>query len=157
MAAQGFEVDIPTKYSHELAAEVGRLHPYLADRFTGEPADEGALRSIIEEPSSDLVTVRSAAGLLVATSSLTLIRNTLGGAHSYLEGVVSHPDVRGSGVADLMADEWESWNRLRGSGTMRFTSGWHREEAHRFYQRRGAYIVNEASRGIGTAHFEYPI
>ena len=157
MSTPDLVVERPVEYSLGLATEVGRLRAHMSGKYTGEPIEEHHLRSILESPDSDLIIVKN--GLQIIASSVLSLRKDINRVRGWLEGVVVHTDFRGSGAADAMADEWERWNREKGSMVMHFTSKWDRTHAHKFYHRRGAYIINSHGKENGdrTAFFQYPI
>lgn len=142
-------------YNTDLAEGLGKLLTHLSSSFHGEPVPEDVLRPIIEGSDSEQILAYSEAGL-VGSSVLSIRRgNKPPGVKLWLEDFVVDPDYRGEGVANLLADEWESWGREKGAREIGFTSSWGKVAAHRFYLRRGAVILN--SPPDQTAVFRYPI
>lgn len=146
-------VVIRADFSPELAIELGQLTLYLADSVNGDPIAESNLRVGTDSPSAEQLIARQGSKLLGA-ATLTQIGGLLT-RKAWLEDFVVTPEARGLGAADALADEWERWCQERDITTLMFTSGWHREAAHKFYLRRGAVILNQP--GDKTAFFNYPI
>lgn len=143
-------------YTPELAAQLGELMIDLSEKASGQPTPEEKLRLNIESPSV-LQLVVFAGDQAVGSSVITKLGGTTDGpSNGWLNDVVLHPDSRGKGVADLMADEWEAWCREENIDRLLFTSAWYRQPAHRFYLRRGAFIINNHPEDK-TAFFNYPI
>lgn len=121
---------------------------------------EKRLRPIIEEPSFEQI-IAIERSRVIGSAVLSLRRGD--GDRSvkgWLEDFVVHPDARGQGVADKMADFWEKWYDQNDAKILNFTSGYERKDAHRFYHKRGAYIIGELTNpetSKETAYFEYPI
>ena len=56
---------------------------------------------------------------------------------AWITSLVVASDVRGMGVGSMLVSEIESWARQNGAVRVSVTSGTAREQAHRFYERRG--------------------
>lgn len=141
------------RYTDELASAIGDLTVHLTERAA---IDCERLEFSISSPSVEQF-VAVMGERVVGASTLTELGGLLAGPrNAWLSDVVTHPEARGTGTADQMADEWEDWSREREIGALLFTSGWNREAAHRFYRKRGAYIINEHT-DDKTAFWNYPI
>ncbi len=146
-------VVVRADFSPELAAELGQLTLHLTDSVYGDPISESNLRVATDSQTGEQLIAKQGDNLLGA-ATLTQIGGLLT-RKAWLEDFVVAPEARGQGVADAIADEWEKWCQERDITTLMFTSGWHREAAHRFYLRRGAFILNSSD--DKTALFNYPI
>lgn len=140
-------------YSDRLATDLGQLSVFLSDGATGDAVEE-KLRMNTESPTIEQL-VAYKGDQLVGAATLTQIGGIMPINKAWLEDFVVHADVRGQGVADTIADEWEAWSRERDISMLLFTSGWARTAAHAFYLRRGAKILNDNN--DVTAFFNYPI
>lgn len=124
-----------TSYSPEDAAGIGRLMPFLDEKFSGAPIDEQVLRVLIESNYHDQLVARDDTGRIVGAATLSLIMAAAAGPKAYLEDFVTDPETRGVGSA-----LWEEMGRwcLERNVDLHFTSRPARVEAHQFYLKRGA-------------------
>jgi len=127
-----------TDYSHEDAAQLGRLMPFLSDSFSGEPIDAELLGTIIASPYHDQLVARLE-GRIVGAATLSLVIGAAAGKKGYLEDFVTDPDVREQGIGGKVWDEMMAWCKEQGVN-LDFTSRPSREAAHKFYHSHGAVV-----------------
>ncbi len=154
IAGAAVAVERVERYSSGLGQVLGRSLVHLTGETDTEPIPEAKLRFNIDNPGAEQLIAVSNTQILGA-ATLTQLGGLMPHAKAWLEDFFVVPEARGKGVADALADEWEAWCREREITTLMFTSGWHREAAHRFYKRRGAVILNTPS--DRTAFFNYPV
>lgn len=148
------QIERAGEFTPELAAGIGLLQPFLSNNRDDSPISEDKLRSIIESPTMEqIVAVESSR--IVGAASIKLVNTENDEPTGWLDDFVTHPDTRGKGVADMVADEWENWFRERNVNALYFTSNWQRVAAHKFYLRRGAKIISPPD--TKSAVFLYPI
>lgn len=131
-----------TDYRTEDAAGIGRLMPFLSDRFSDEPMDEAILRAIIDSPHHEQLVARLD-GMIVGAATMNLLMGPGVGKQGYLEDFVTDEEVRGQGIGRRVWDGMLEWCHEQGVD-FRFTSNPGRSAAHEFYLRRGAVIRDTA-------------
>lgn len=141
-------------FSVELAADLGRITIHLDNASDGQAMNETKLKMTTDSLTAVQLVAREGSEV-VGAATLTQLGGLMPNDKAWLEDFVVVPEVRGKGVADAIADEWEEWCQEREITTLMFTSGWNREAAHRFYLRRGSFILNNPT--DKTAFFNYPI
>lgn len=124
------------EYSAEDAAGIGRLMPFLSDKFSDQPIDEQLLRSIVESPNYEQLVARLE-GRIVGAATLSIIKGAGAGNKGWLEDFVTDEEIRGQGVGDKVWAEMMTWCR-ENKINLGFTSRPSRTEAHTFYKKRGA-------------------
>lgn len=127
-------------YSTKDAAEIGYLHRFLSDRFTGEPALKSTLEGIINSPFHEQLVARINDGTIVGTATITLTVGSAIGRNAWLEDFVVNPNYQGIGIGSRLWESLVEWCEEHGAGVLEFTSNNTREAAHRFYLSRGATI-----------------
>jgi GNAT superfamily N-acetyltransferase len=142
MSEQAVRVERLVDYSDRAAAGIGELMPDLSDRLSDDPIPEERLRAIIESPDRDQF-VAYMHSKIVGAATLNLIVGTVG-KKAWLEDFVtsSAEDVRGAGVGHSIWLELLEWCRERDVENLSFTSNPARNEAHRFYLRQGAKMID---------------
>jgi GNAT superfamily N-acetyltransferase len=83
---------------------------------------------VAEEDSAELV------GLCTAYLELESVRY---GQRCWVEDLAVDPEHRSQGVGGMLLDEAERWARERGASHFELDTGLAREDAQRFYERRG--------------------
>ena len=133
-------IEILKKYTPQDAAQIGRLMPYLSDKFTNDPIPEKDLRQIIESPYHDQLVIRDESGQIVGTATLSIVIGVASGIKAYLDEFVVDPESRGGGIGSKLWDGMLDWARLRKANQLNFTSSSAHASTHPFYLKRGAII-----------------
>lgn len=125
-------------YSPEIAAGIGRLMPFLNEKFSDQPMAEELLKRIIESPNH-LQLVARIDGIVVGSATLSIILGPGVDKEGYLSDFVTDPEYRGRGVGGKIWEEIMNWCREQEIG-LAFTSNPKRQDAHRFYLDHGAKV-----------------
>lgn len=136
----GITIDILSSYSPQDAADIGRLLPFLSDRFTDAPISEQLLRDIIDSPYHEQLVARDQTGHIVGTATVTITMGAAVGRNAWLEDFVVDPSVQGGGIGSRIWDAMIEWCRAHEVRKLGFTSNSRRAGAHHFYLKRGAII-----------------
>lgn len=125
-------------YTHEDAADIGRLMPFLSQRMEDKPMSEVLLTQIIESPYHEQIVARLN-NKIIGTATLSIIMGPAVGKQARLEGFVTDPQIRGQGIGTLIWEEILRWCNEH-DVDLEFTSNAKRKTAHDFYLARGATI-----------------
>jgi len=125
------------EYSFDDATGIGRLMPFLSDRFSDEPIDEDLLRSIIDSTNYEQLVARLE-GRIVGVAILSMIKGAGAGNKGWLEDFVTDEEVRGKGIGDSIWSEMMAWCR-ENEINLEFTSRPSRTAAHNFYRNHNAF------------------
>ena len=120
------------QYSPEVAADLGRLMPFLSESLTDAPIPEDRLKAIVDSPFHDQLIARNDK-LVVGAATLSIVMAAGAGPRGYLEDFVTHPESKGAGSA--LWDETGRWC-LERHVKLNFTSNSNRLTAHHFYSKR---------------------
>ena len=102
-----------------------------------------ALREAIEDQESTVL-VADEDGVLVGICTAYLELNSVRfGQRCWVEDLAVHPDRRSEGIGGGLLDVAEQWAREHGATHFELDTGLAREDAQRFYERRG-----QANKGI---------
>lgn len=126
------------KFDIEDAKGIGKLMPFLNERFTDDPMSSDILNAIINSPYHIQIVARLN-GQIVGAATLSLILGPVTKKKAYLSDFVTNPDIRGKGVGSKIWDEMIAWCKEK-DANLTFTSNPTREQAHKFYLDRGAKI-----------------
>jgi ribosomal protein S18 acetylase RimI-like enzyme len=132
------EVERLSEYSDDDAAGLGRLMPFLSDRFTDEPIRRELLEAIISSPNHEQLVARIESRIIGA-ATLSIVMGIGAGQKAYLEDFVTDPAIQRQGVGDKVWLEMMNWCGERGID-LEFTSSSNRVEAHNFYFKHGAHV-----------------
>jgi GNAT superfamily N-acetyltransferase len=91
-------------------------------------ADRGAV--LVAEEDGELL------GLCTAYLELNSVRF---GQRCWVEDLAVHPDRRSEGIGGRLLDAAQHWARERGATHLELDTGVAREDAQRFYERRGEF------------------
>jgi GNAT superfamily N-acetyltransferase len=127
-----------TTCSEQDAIDMGNLMPVLSDKFNDQPVDQGLLKEIIESPNHEQIVARLGARI-VGCATLSITMGVGAGRKAYLEDFVVDPTTQGQGIGGKIWDEITLWCQER-EVSLFFTSSADKEDAHRFYLKRGATI-----------------
>jgi GNAT superfamily N-acetyltransferase len=122
------------EYTPEDAAGIGRLMPFLSDKFSGEPIDQELLETIINSPYHDQIVARLE-GRIVGAATLSLVIGAAAGRKGYLEDFIADPAIQQQGVGTKIWQELLTWCKER-EVDLSFTSHPSRKPAHDFYRSR---------------------
>lgn len=128
-----------TEYSTSVAAGLGRLMPFLSDKFNGEPIGQELLETIIESPHHDQLVAVLGKEVIVGAATLSLVMGAAAGEKGYLEDFVTDPQVARQGIGNKVWSEMMKWCSER-NVNLDFTSRPSRTAAHHFYKKHGAVI-----------------
>jgi GNAT superfamily N-acetyltransferase len=127
-------------------AEVERLLPLYewlltppgyTPRWWKPQRARGALRDAIENAQSTILVAESEGELLGICSAYLDLNSVRFGRRCWVEDLAVHPERRSAGIGGRLLDEAEAWARARGATHLELDTGIAREEAQRFYERRG--------------------
>lgn len=127
------------KYNYDDAVGIGKLMPFLAERFSDKPMGIDTLQEIISSPHQVQIVARLD-NEIVGTATLSLILGPVTRT-AYLSDFVTNPNIRGKGVGGMIWDEMINWCKEK-DANLTFTSSSKREQAHRFYLDRGSKIYD---------------
>lgn len=125
-------------YSEQDAIDMGKLMPVLSNKFSDGPIDKNLLREIIESPSHEQIVARLDARI-VGCATLSITMGVGVGRKAYLEDFVVDPTIQGQGIGGKIWDEITKWCAEQDVNLF-FTSSAEKEDAHRFYLKKGAVI-----------------
>jgi ribosomal protein S18 acetylase RimI-like enzyme len=132
-SADAFHLRVATlSDSAAIAALVSQLG-YL----TTPPEMKGRLERLLTHPEHAIIVAEASGdvvGLVAAQVGHGLEFN---GTYGRITGLVVDSHWRGRGVGRILMEHMESWCRDRGAHSLTLTSGNHRVEAHKFYERIG--------------------
>lgn len=129
-----------TMYSEQDAIDMGKLMPVLSEKFSNQPINRGLLKEIIESPFHEQIVARLDARI-VGCATLSITMGVGAGRKAYLEDFVVDPTIQGQGIGGKIWEEITKWcteQDLR----LFFTSSAEKEDAHRFYEKKGASVRN---------------
>lgn len=129
-----FALETATTATDDLVAALNALLPQLAP--SAAPTNRAALAATLAQADLTLLLARDAAGIVVGTATLFVVR-TLTGRHARLEDVVVDEAARGRGIGEALTLEAIRLARERGAVHMDLTSAPHRQAARRLYERLG--------------------
>lgn len=132
------DIERLTTYNEQDAIDMGKLMPVLSDKFDDQPIDQGLLKEIIESPNHEQIVARLDARV-VGCATLSITMGVGAGRKAYLEDFVVDPTIQGQGIGGKIWDEITLWCRER-EANLFFTSSADKEDAHRFYLKKGAVI-----------------
>jgi len=134
-------VEKVTDYTDGVAAGIGKLMPDLSPNLSGEPIPEQRLRAIIESPDREQF-IALLHTKIVGAATLNLIIGPAG-KKAWLEDFVTSSDenIRGKGAGHRIWQELIKWCKEQGVD-LSFTSNPNRQEAHSFYKRQGATLID---------------
>lgn len=127
------------QYSEEDAAGIGRLLPFLSPKFNGDPIPRELLEAIIQSPLHDQI-VAKIDSKIVGVASLSMVMGVGSGRKGWIEDFVTDEEIRGQGIGEIIWSEIILWCKQNDISLFTFTSNPSREEAHRFYDTKGAEI-----------------
>lgn len=137
------------EYSHEAAAEIGRLMQALDPTFSGEPIPEARLRRIVESPYHEQL-IATRYGRIVGAATMTMVFEPGFDQHGYLGGVIVDPNIRRAGIGTRVMDAMVRWGQENGVDVIEWkteredTEGLDRQAAASFYDNYGARRVENA-------------
>lgn len=127
-----------TTYTEQDAIDMGKLMPVLSEKFNDQPIDKGLLKEIIESPFHEQIVARLDARI-VGCATLSITMGGGAGRKAYLEDFVVDPTIQGQGIGGRIWDEITKWCTEQDLNLF-FTSSADKEDAHRFYLKKGASI-----------------
>jgi len=125
-------------FTDDDAIELGRLMPFLSDKFTAVSISRELLEEIVRSPYHDQLIAR-VEGRIVGAATLSIVMGAGAGREGYLQDFVTHPQFRGQGIGDAIWNEIMAWCQEH-DVDLGFTSHPRRQDAHRFYLSHGAQI-----------------
>ncbi len=124
-------------HDREDARELGALLTDLSARFDGRPVTKERIEEIVNSPDRELIIARIE-GKIVATATVNVIVGLGAGRSAYLNDFVTSAESRGKGLGALMWAEIIQWCKDHKADYLEFTSSDKHEDAHAFYEKRGA-------------------
>jgi GNAT superfamily N-acetyltransferase len=113
----------------------------------GYPSEEAELAEriarVIGRDDAEAM-VAEDAGSVVAWIHVEVRRTLVANRDAQVMALVVDEGCRGRGIGSALMAEAERWARARGASRVRVGSSTTREEAHRFYERRG-YVLAKTS------------
>jgi len=121
-----------------LAGLLDILFTQEADFAADRSKQERALRLIIEKPETGVIFVARHDSVPIGMLSLLFTVSTAeGGPACWLEDMVLHPDLRGSGLGKRLLRYAIEWASKRGFARISLLTDKTNEDAIRFYRRQG--------------------
>ncbi len=132
-------------YTPEDAAGIGQVMQHLSSKATGEPIDEGLLRTTIDSPLHDQFVARLGDDpRIVGAATLSIILGPVAGKQAWLNDFVSDPEVKGGVGSALWTALGQRCVELE-AYRLNFTSNQHRVAAHHFYAKHGCVTRDDTS------------
>lgn len=126
-------------YSERDALGIGRLLPFLSDKFPGDAVPKELLEEIINSPFHEQLVAKIEAQI-VGSATLSIVMGVGAGKKAWLEDFVTDENVRGLGVGDKVWQEMISWCEENDIPLLEFTSRPERLEARSFYEKHEAKL-----------------
>lgn len=96
-----------------------------------------ALAEAIEDADSAVLVAERNGELVGICSAYLDLHSVRYGRRCWVEDLAVHPGHRSEGIGGRLLDEAEQWARSRGATHLELDTGVAREDAQRFYERRG--------------------
>jgi GNAT superfamily N-acetyltransferase len=107
-----------------------------APGYTRQRGSHG-FRWAVEGERSDVLLALDGGSLVGLASVYRDIESIRYGPRTWLQDLVVDRDVRSGGVGKALLAAAADWARERGCTHLALSSGWGRQDAHRFYEREG--------------------
>lgn len=133
-------VEALTRYDEEDATRIGKLLPFLSDKFDGQPVSKESLTEIIESPHHVQLVARDETERIVGIATLSITLGFTSGRNAYLNDFVVDPSIQGAGIGSKVWEAMIDWCKNNKLTALEFTSRPSRESAQQFYLKRGAII-----------------
>jgi GNAT superfamily N-acetyltransferase len=105
-------------------------------RWDPERARE-AIAAAIADPEAAVLVAEHRGELLGLCTAYLELNSVRFGARCWVEDLAVSPEHRSQGIGGKLLDAAESWARQRGATHLELDTGLAREDAQRFYERRG--------------------
>lgn len=100
-----------------------------------------AIADAIADPTAAVLVAEHRGELLGLCTAYLDLNSVRYGARCWVEDLAVSPEHRSEGIGGELLDAAESWARERGATHLELDTGLAREDAQRFYQRRGPSTV----------------
>lgn len=136
-------VEILTKYSDEIAAEMGRILTFVSGSHDGSPLSRKWLDEVIKSPYHEQFVAYDNDGKIVGMATMSIVFIPSKGRNTYLEEIVVDESCQGQGIGSKLWDAIVEWSKEQGARRMEFTASGNSEKKQKavdFYLRKGVSI-----------------